>query len=66
MAKMFIDDKQGEIIIITVVVSWLFIANYSEIETAGAVERASRKQQVRDKVARPMNRSEFHSHRQNS
>ena len=73
----FIDDQQGQIIIIIVVVkgatftlrvnvSWLFIADHSEFETAGAVERESRKQQVRDKVARPVNRSGFHNHRQNS
>ena len=45
-------------------------------KTAGAVEKAkegvrerkreSRKQQVRDKVARPVNMSGFHSRRQNS
>jgi hypothetical protein len=33
-------------------VSWLFIADYS-----GVVERESRKQQVQDKVACPVNRS---------
>ena len=38
--KMFIDDQQG----------------HSEVETAGAVERESRKQQVRVKVARPVDR----------
>jgi hypothetical protein len=51
---MFIDDQQGQIIIITVVVegatgphlskgvnvSWLFIADHSE--TAGAVDRESK------------------------
>ena len=38
---MITDDQQGQIIIITVVlkVSWLFIADHSELETAGAVER---------------------------
>ena len=44
----FIDDQQGQIIIITVFVegatsgvnvNWLFIADHSELETAGAVER---------------------------
>jgi hypothetical protein len=46
------------------------LAEHSEVETAGVVERArereGRKQQVRDNVARPVNRSVFHSHRQNS
>ena len=73
--QMFIDDQQRQIIIITVVVegatgvnlSWLFIAEHSEVETAGAIVREkSRKQQVWDKVARPVNRSGFHSQRQNS
>jgi hypothetical protein len=52
--QMFIDDLQGQIIIIIKVVvegatgqhlrsKWLFIAEHSELETAGAVERASRK-----------------------
>ena len=44
----------------------LFIAEQSEVEIAGMVERESRKQHVRDKVARPVNRSGFHSRRQNS
>ena len=43
----FIDDQQGQIIIITVIVegatgvnvSWLFIADHSELETAGEIER---------------------------
>ena len=44
----------------------LFIACHSELENAGAVEREGQKQQVQDKVARPVNKSVFHSHRQNS
>ena len=32
-------------------VSWLFIAEHSKMETAGAVERESQIQQVWDKVA---------------
>jgi hypothetical protein len=74
---MFIYNQQGQIII-TVVVEGatgqylrskcqllsLFIADHSEVETAGAVE--SRKQQVRDKATHPVNRSGFPSHRQNS
>ena len=43
---MFIDDQQGQIIITVVVegatgvnVSWVFIANHSDLGTAGAVER---------------------------
>jgi hypothetical protein len=49
---------------------------YSELETAGVVEREreregerereSRKQLVRDKVAHPVNRSGFHNYRSNS
>jgi hypothetical protein len=49
-------------------VSWLFITNHSVGETAGAVarerekhrEREGRKQQIRDKVAHPVNKSGFH------
>jgi hypothetical protein len=74
----FIDDQQGQIMIITVVVErttgqhvrskcqLAFIADHSELETAGAVERESRKQQVWDKVERLVNRSGFHSLRQNN
>jgi hypothetical protein len=38
-------------------VSWLFIAEHSELETAGELERESQKQQFQDKVAHPVNRS---------
>jgi hypothetical protein len=42
------------------VVSWLFIAKHSEVETAGmrGREMKTAKKQVRDKIARPVNRSE--------
>ena len=66
--QLFINDQHGQIIIITVVVEGAtsqhvrskcqlaFIADHSELETACAVERESRKQQVRVKVARPVDR----------
>ena len=76
-----IDNQQGQIIImiITVVVegatgqhlrskcqlafhSWAFRVRHSRCGR----ERERRKKQVRDKVARPVNRSGFHSRRQNS
>ena len=75
----FIDDQQGQIIIITVVVegatcqhlrSKCQLAFHSRSfrvrDSRCGRERESRKQQVQDKVAHPVNRSEFHSLRQNS
>ena len=46
-----------------------FLAKHSEVEAAGAEERERKrelKQQVRDKVPCPVNRSGFHSRRQNN
>ena len=71
----FIDDQQGQIIIITVVVEGatgpplrskcqLAFHSRSFRVRDSRCGRESPKQQVRDKVARPVNR--FHSHRQNS
>ena len=44
-------------------VSWLFIVDHSELETAGAVARES-KTAGPDKITHPVNRSGFHSHKQ--
>ena len=48
-------------------VSWLFIAEHSEVETAGAAERERElKTAGPGQVAHPVNRAGFPSHRQNS
>ena len=71
MAKMFIDDLQGQIIITVVVegatgrhlrskCQFAFHSRSFRVRDSRR-GRESRKQQVRDKVARPVNRSGFHS-----
>ena len=74
----FIDDQQGQIIIITVVVEGAtgqrhrskcqlaFHSRTFRVRDSSCGREIVEKQQVRDKVARPENRSGFHSHRQNS
>ena len=76
----FLDDQQGQIIIIFTVIEEVVtgqhlgskcqLAFHSQAfrvrDSRCCSERESRKQQVRDKVARLVNRSGFHSRRQNS
>jgi hypothetical protein len=73
----FIDAQQGQIIIIiTVVVEGATGQQHRSqgqlafrcqaFRVSRCVERESRKQQDRDKIAYPVNKSGFHSHRQNS